>query len=255
MFYVRSEVTQYRYTGWQTIDGRTYFFDKNGEKVTGKQTIQGVEYDFGTDGAIATNGDISHGIDVSRWNGSINWTSVKNAGMDFAIIRCGYRGSSAGALIEDSMFRTNIAAAKKAGLKVGVYFFTQAVNEVEAVEEASMVLSLISSYGLDLPVYLDVEPSNGRGDRIDVATRTAVCRAFCGTIRNAGYSTGIYASKNWLEEKLDAPALAGSGARIWLARYAVEIDYSRTSVDMWQHTSRGSVPGVSGYTDLNIRYR
>lgn len=117
------------------------------------------------------------------------------------IIRCGYRGSTTGALIEDPTFRTNIKGASGAGLKVGIYFFTQAVNEVEAVEEASMVLGLIKGYNISYPVFLDVESSGGRADGIDASTRTAVCRAFCQTIQNSGYKSGIYANKTWLNER------------------------------------------------------
>ena len=97
------------------------------------------------------------GIDVSKWNGSIDWNAVKNSGVNYVIIRVGYRGSSQGALIEDPKFKTNIKGATAAGLKVGVYFFTQAVDEVEAVQEASMVLDRISGYKISYPVFLDVE--------------------------------------------------------------------------------------------------
>ena len=110
----------------------------------------------------------SKGVDVSKHNGNIDWGAVRNSGIDFAIIRCGYRGSSSGALIVDPLFYQNIIAAQGAGLNVGVYFFSQAVNEAEAVEEASMVLELINGYSLQMPVYIDVEKSNGRGAAISV---------------------------------------------------------------------------------------
>ena len=148
--------------------------------MTGEQIIQGAKYSFGSDGKLSSGSGVL-GIDVSKWNGSIDWNAVKNSGISYVIIRCGYRGSSTGALIEDPKFRSNIQGAKAAGLKVGVYFFSQAVNEVEAVEEASMVINLVSGYGLNYPVFLDVESSGGRGDKIDAATRTAVCKAFCST--------------------------------------------------------------------------
>ena len=253
VFYIKKTVTEYDYTGWQTLDGKTYYYDKDGNKVTGEQIIRGVKYKFGDDGALIVDRTSLRGVDVSRWNGAVDWTKVKSAGMDFAVIRCGYRGSSEGAMIEDSSFRTNINGAKNAGLRVGVYFFTQAVNEVEAVEEASMVLSLISGYSLDLPVYLDVEPSRGRGDTISVEQRTAVCRAFCSTIQNAGYTAGIYANKTWMEEKISAASL--TSYRIWLAQYATAVTYNATGYDMWQYTSKGSVPGINGFADMNILYR
>ncbi len=240
-----------RYTGWQTLDGKTYYFDANGNKVTGEQVIQGAKYTFDQDGVLSTaSGHM--GIDVSRWNGNIDWNAVKNSGVSYVIIRCGYRGSTTGALIEDSMFRSNIQGASSAGLKVGIYFVTQAVNEVEAVEEASMVLGMIGGYHISYPVFLDVEPSGGRGDSISRDMRTAVCRAFCQTIQNSGYTAGIYASNNWLNEKMDAPGLANF--KIWMAHYAAEPSYKTTRYDLWQYSAKGKVSGISGDTDLNISY-
>ena len=198
-----------------------------------------------------TSGNAKVGIDVSKWNGSIDWNAVKNSGVNYVIIRVGYRGSSQGALIEDPKFKTNIKGATAAGLKVGVYFFTQAVDEVEAVQEASMVLDRISGYKISYPVFLDVEGSGGRGDAIDSATRTAVCKAFCNTIKNAGYTPGVYANKTWLTSKMDAGAL--NGYKIWLAQYAKTPTYTGR-YDLWQYRSDGKVSGISGKVDLNISY-
>ena len=242
---------EYRYTGWQVIDGVTYFFDKNGNKVTGDQVILGAKYSFNSDGSLNKSSG-SFGIDVSKWNGNIDWNAVKNSGVSYVIIRCGYRGSTTGALIEDPKFRANIQGASKAGIKVGIYFFTQAVNEVEAVEEASMVLSLIKGYNITYPVFLDVESSGGRADGISVSTRTAVCKAFCQTIQNSGYKAGVYANKTWFNEKIETPSL--TGYKIWLAQYAAAPSYSRTRYDIWQYSSKGSVPGISGSVDMNTSY-
>ena len=250
-FYLKGSNVKYRYTGWQTIDGYTYFFDKNGNYVTGEQVIQGAKYNFGSDGRLSSSSG-SMGIDVSKWNGSIDWNAVRNSGVSYVIIRCGYRGSSTGALIEDPKFVSNIKGAKAAGLKVGVYFFTQAVNEVEAVEEASMVLNLISGYGLNYPVFLDVEASGGRGDSINASTRTAICKAFCATIQNSGYSAGIYANKTWLTSYINTGSL--TGYKIWLAQYAAAPSYTATRYDMWQYSSKGRVSGISGNVDMNISY-
>ena len=239
-----------RYTGWQTLDGKVYFFKADGSKVTGEQVIQGAKYNFASDGSLVV-GSGTMGIDVSKWNGSIDWNAVKNSGVNYVIIRVGYRGSSQGALIEDPKFKTNIKGATAAGLKVGVYFFTQAVDEVEAVQEASMVLDRISGYKISYPVFLDVEGSGGRGDAIDSATRTAVCKAFCNTIKNAGYTPGVYANKTWLTSKMDAGAL--SGYKIWLAQYAKTPTYTGR-YDLWQYRSDGKVSGISGKVDFNISY-
>ncbi len=250
-FYIAAQ-PQYIYTGWQTIDGKTYFYDKNGNVVTGTQIIQGVTYNFGTDGAIATsvNGS-TFGIDVSRHNGTIDWKAVKASGVDYVIIRCGYRGSLTGVLIEDQSFRTNIKGATAAGLKVGVYVFSQAVNEVEAVKEASLAVSLVKGYNLTYPIFIDTESSGGRADKIDKATRTAVVNAFCQTVASAGYKPGIYASKTWFEDKLNMGAIGNY--KIWLAQYSTAPTY-KGRYDMWQYSSKGKISGISTKVDLNYSY-
>ncbi len=250
-FYIKS-AAQYKYTGWQTIDGKTYYYDKNGTAVTGTQVIQGVTYNFGSDGAIATtvNGS-TFGIDVSRHNGTINWTAVKASGVDYVIIRCGYRGSSTGALIQDQNFTTNIKGATAAGLKVGIYVFSQAINEVEAVKEASLAVSCAQGYNLTYPIFIDTESSGGRADSIDKATRTAVVNAFCQTVQSAGYTAGIYASKTWFEDKLNMSSVGNY--RIWLAQYAAAPTY-KGKYDMWQYSSKGTISGISGNVDLNLSY-
>lgn len=159
----------------------------------------------------------SVGIDVSKYNREIDWPTVKAAGIEFAIIRIGYRGSTSGVLVVDPYFRKNLEGAKAAGVKVGVYFFTQALNVTEAVEEASAVTTLVSSEDLDLPVFLDVEAAGGRADALDVKTRTDNINAFCRTLENAGYRSGVYANKRWFESYIDRPALGNW--KIWLARY------------------------------------
>ncbi len=248
-FYIKTE-GKIKYTGWQTIDGKLYFFDAAGNKVTGEQVIQGAKYNFASDGSLVT-GSGSFGIDVSKWNGTIDWTAVKNSGVNYVIIRCGYRGSSTGALVEDPKFKANIQGANAAGLKVGVYFFSQAVNKAEAVEEASMTIELIKKYKISYPVFLDVEGSGGRGDKIDKATRTDVIKAYCETVQNAGYTAGVYANKSWLNDKIDAGQL--SKYKVWLAQYAATPTYTGR-YDMWQYKSTGKISGISGNVDLNISY-
>lgn len=250
VFYRENENVEYKYTGWQTIDGKRYYFDKNGNKVTGDQVIQGVKYSFGSDGALSSGSGVL-GIDVSKHNGNINWTEVKNSGVSFVIIRCGYRGSSTGALIEDPKFKANVQGATAAGLKVGIYFFTQAVNQIEAVEEASMTVSLIKNYKISYPVFLDVEASGGRADGLDTGTRTQIVNAYCQTIQNSGYTAGVYANKTWLNSKLNVGSLGGY--KIWLAQYAAAPTYNGR-YDMWQYSSTGKIGGISGNTDLNISY-
>ena len=248
-FYRKKANVEYRYTGWQTIDGKRFFYDKNGTAVTGEQVIQGVKYTFNGDGSLNT-GTVM-GIDISKHNGNIDWNAVKNSGVQYVILRCGYRGSASGVLVEDQKFKSNIQGATAAGLKVGIYFFSQAVNEVEAVEEASMTLSLIKKYRITYPVYIDVESANGRADGISKAARTSVINAFCQTIRNSGYTPGLYANKNWLTEKINTGALGG--CKIWLAQYVAAPTYAGR-YEMWQYSSRGSIAGIKGNVDLNVSY-
>ncbi len=200
-----------------------------------------------------SEGNSSFGIDVSKWNKEIDWKAVAAAGVDFAIIRCGYRGSVTGALVEDPYFYRNIQGARAAGIKVGLYFFTQATNAVEAVEEASMVLCLNGGLPLDYPIFIDTEGAggSGRADGLDVNTRTEVCEAFCETIESAGYDAGIYASRNWFYNRLDMTRLDSNV--IWLAEYREYPQYEG-KYQMWQYTSGGSIDGIEGRVDFNISY-
>lgn len=202
---------------------------------------------------LAASGNARVGIDVSKWNKTIDWEKVKEAGVEFAIIRCGYRGASTGALVLDPMYEQNIRGAIEADIPVGVYFFTQAVDEVEAVEEASMVIRLIEDYDVDYPVFLDSESAGGRGraDGLEAEERTGIHKAFLDTVKASGYETGIYGSRNWLNEQVDMEEL--SDYRTWLAEYA-EIPAYDGYYHMWQYTSKGSVDGIETRVDLNLCY-
>ncbi len=242
----------YTYTGWWTIDAKTYYFDANGKKVTGEQVILGAKYTFGSDGALKS-GTGTFGIDVSSWNGTIDWTKVAKSGVNYAIIRCGYRGSTVGGLVQDSKFATNIRNATDAGIKVGVYFFTQAISEAEAVEEASTCLSLIEGYKISYPIFIDVEnATNGRANSLSKTERTAIVSAFCKTITNAGYKAGVYANKTWFTNHISTSEL--TGYTIWLAQYAASPTYTATRYDLWQYSDEGSINGVSGKVDLDLSY-
>ena len=199
------------------------------------------------------DGNARKGIDVSKWNKEIDWEAVKEDGVEFAIIRCGYRGSSSGALIIDPLYEDNIKGAIAAGIPVGVYFFTQAVTELEAIEEASMVISLIRQYDVDYPVFLDSESAGGKGRADDLSSedRTKYHQAFMQTIASAGYQTGIYASTNWLNKRVDMNKL--SNYNTWLAQYADVPTYDGY-YHMWQYTSKGTINGISTNVDLNLCY-
>lgn len=193
------------------------------------------------------------GIDVSKWNGEIDWDKVRNAGVEFAVIRAGYRGSVTGSLVEDPYFAANMKGAAASGIPVGVYFFTQAVNEVEAVEEASAVIRLVREYNLEYPIFIDTEGAGGRGraDGLDPETRTLVCEAFCRTIENANYRAGVYASRNWYNNNLYVDRL--DKYFIWLAEYR-SVPLYQGYYQMWQHTSKGAIDGIEGNVDMNIYY-
>ena len=244
--------TEPQYTGWQTIDGKVYYYNSNHQRVTGSQVISGITYTFGSDGSLQ-QGSGKNGIDVSSHQGNIDWSSVKAAGINFAIIRVGYRGSKSGVLVEDSCFKKNIQGATAAGINVGVYFFTQAVTEAEAVEEASMALSLCSGYNLTYPIFVDTENGSGgaRANGLDKAARTACVSAFCKTVANGGRKAGVYASKSWYNNKIDASAF--SSYFIWVAQYNTTCTY-KGKYNMWQYSSKGSVPGIKGNVDVNIAY-
>ena len=243
--------TSPQYTGWRTDGGKVYYYDANHNKITGNQVIGGVMYTFGGDGALSQSSG-NRGIDVSKYQGNIDWGAVAASGINFAIIRVGYRGSSSGALVQDPYFKKNISGATKAGIKVGLYFFTQAVNEAEAVEEASMAMSLASGYKVTYPIFIDTESaSGGRANGLSKSARTAVVKAFCQTVRNGGYKAGVYASKSWYANQLNASAL--NGYCIWVAQYNFSCTYSG-KYDMWQYSSKGSVSGIKGNVDMNISY-
>ena len=249
-FYKKNE--GFLYTGWQTIDGNTYYYRSDHTYVTGTQVIQGVSYTFSDTGQLS-QGSGTLGIDVSKYQPSINWSSVKASGISFVIIRCGYRGASTGVLIQDPYYTSHVKGAKAAGLKVGIYFFSTALTEIEAVEEASMCAALASGYGINYPVFLDVEPSSRAGyNGLSSSQRTANIKAFCSTVKSAGYTPGVYANKTWLTSYMNASEL--SGYKIWLAQYNANGPTYTGRYDLWQYTSKGSVSGISGNVDMNHSY-
>ena len=239
----------YTYYGWQTIDGRTFFFDKNGNPVTGTQVIQGVSYNFGNDGAIVSNGT---GIDVSKHQGSIDWKQAGPA-VSFAIIRCGYRGMYDGQLHEDPYFYTNMKGAKGNGVNTGIYIYSTALNEAEAVAEASMAVAMANKAGgCALPIYIDMEDTTRGQSRLTNEQRTAIVNAFCTTVQSGGHRAGVYASKNWMSGKINTGSLPGS-CSIWVAQYNTACSYSGR-YNIWQYSSKGSIPGIKGNVDMNKSY-
>jgi len=241
-----------QYQGWQALGGKLYYFNENYQPVTGEQTICGMIYKFESDGSLAQNSTAT-GIDVSKYQTNVDWDTVKASGIEYVIIRVGYRGSATGVLVEDPYFKQHIKGASEAGLQVGVYFFTQAVTKVEAVEEASMALALTEGYNLTYPIFIDTEhvSGNARANNLDKTTRTEIVEAFCKTIQSAGKKAGIYASKSWYSNQLDMGKL--NNYYIWVAQYNTECTYTGR-YDIWQYTENGKVPGIEGDVDLNISY-
>ena len=207
---------------------------------------------------------IYNGIDVSTHNGNIDWKSVKASGVDYAIIRLGYTGYSRERFSTryDTAFEYNISGARAAGLPVGVYWYSQAVNTSEARQEAQKLLAKLRSYSIDLPVFYDYEfagvGDSGRLDyawssgAVNKAMLTANAEAFCNEIQSAGYDAGVYASKSFLENQIDG-ALLGRKYNIWLAHYNNSTPYAG-SYYMWQYSSKGRVRGISGNVDCNFAY-
>ena len=244
---------------YRVLDDVEYLMLTEDDVDASKEDLEVKEAENEADGTenpsfdIAAAGNAKKGIDVSKWNKEIDWEAVKDDGVEFAIIRCGYRGSSSGSLIIDPLFEENIRGAIAVGIPVGVYFFSQACSEIEAIEEASMVISLIKQYDVDYPVFLDSESSggNGRADSLSAEERTKYHKAFLETIDSAGYEAGIYASANWLRKRVNAKAL--SSYNTWLAQYADIPDYEEY-YHMWQFTSNGNINGISTRVDLNLSY-
>jgi len=196
------------------------------------------------------------GIDVSAYQGDIDWKKVADSGVEFAMIRCGYRGYSKGVIVEDKSFNENIKGALNAGLEVGVYFFSQATNVWEAQEEADYVLEAISGYDVTYPVAFDWEfitgNSQARTNNMEPDDLTRCAGAFCDMVAQAGYTPVIYFNQDlgYLGYELDKL----TDYSFWLAEYNDNPSFYY-HFDLWQYTHRGSVPGIEGSVDLNLDLR
>ena len=194
------------------------------------------------------------GIDVSEFQGGdIDWKQVKDSGIEFVIVRIGYRAyGESGELVKDDMFEQNIEGALDAGLEVGVYFFSQAITPGEAVEEAEFVLDLIRPYKITGPVVYDTEEIKGDTARTDGNTRqefTNYCKVFCDTVEHAGYDSMIYANMKWMAFTLDMEELTDYD--FWYADYH-ELPQNPYDYTIWQYSETGAVPGINANVDLNI---
>ena len=208
--------------------------------------------------------DTTLGIDVSKYQGTIDWTKVKESGVDFAMIRVGYRAKSTGEIFEDPTARYNMQEAQAAGIKIGAYFFSSAITPEEAKAEADFTAEIIAKYKITYPVAFNCEDflsPDSRQYGLDATQRTELACAFLDEIAKAGYTPMFYASKG----ELDGNAQWNTGTlaskyKIWVAQYP-ETPYPATTAssytgthDMWQYTSQGNVDGISKKTDVNIAY-
>lgn len=221
----------YDYGRLKEKDGFKYYTDKDGARIS------------------------RTGIDVSEFQQPVDWGKVSAAGIEFAMVRVGYRGyGSAGKLVEDKMFRSHMDGALGAGLAVGVYFFSQAVSEEETLEEAQFVLDRIRGYDITYPVVFDTEEikdDTARTDGLDRDQFTDNCIVFCDRIEEAGYDSMIYANMKWMAFTLDLERLAGYAK--WYADYE-PVPQCPYEFAMWQYTESGKVPGIGGNVDLNVYF-
>lgn len=197
-------------------------------------------------------GESRHGIDVSEWQGDIDWQQVKDSGVEFAIIRLGYRRSETGELCTDEKALANLQGAAEAGIPTGAYFFSQAVSTQEALEEAEYALSLLEGHTLTYPLIYDWEylGKEARTADVDARTLTDCIKAFCSRVEEAGFQSMIYFNPHFHEnEVLYLEEL--TDYHFWLAMYDTQMDYPY-QIDMWQYSCTGTVPGITGEVDLNL---
>lgn len=202
---------------------------------------------------------ITQGIDVSKWDGTINWSKVKAAGTDFAIIRAGYTGYGNGSQYTDDTYSTNMKNAASVGMPVGVYIYSQATTTAEAKKEAQFCLNAVKGYSVKLPIVMDVEfaeDSNGYTGRLYAAKlsktqQTNICLAFCETIAAAGYTPMVYANRSMLTDNMNASTI-GVKYLIWLANYTTSTSYTG-DYSYWQYSETGTVNGISTAVDCNFR--
>ena len=194
------------------------------------------------------------GVDISKFQDYVDFVKVKKAGIDFVMLRVGARGYGTGQLILDEYFLDNIKRATDAGLNVGVYFYSQAISEAEAIEEANMVLRNLGDYKISYPVAYDMELVENDTARTDILTReekTAIAKAFLDTVAAAGHKTLLYGNKEWLIKEIDMSKLTAYD--VWLSQAADIPDYPYR-FSMWQYSYEGSVDGITGYVDMNISF-
>lgn len=198
-------------------------------------------------------GESIPGIDVSSHQGTIDWQKVKEAGIEFAFIRVGYRGYNTGTIHADETALSNLRQAKTAGLKIGAYFFSQALNVDEAVEEAQFALAMLEGVELDLPLVYDWEyvSESARTGQMEPDALMACVDAFCGEVKRAGFAPMVYFNQELAKTLLDITKL--SDYPFWLAMHTDQMTFPY-KVDFWQYSDEGQVPGIEGNVDLDLYF-
>lgn len=204
--------------------------------------------------------EVIHGIDVSEYQNEIKWKKVKSSGADFVFIRAGYRSAETGELKEDAGFRTNMKKANKAGVMCGAYFFSQALNEAEAVEEAEYLLDLVKRYDVQMPLVIDYELYGGGRlqQKVEAGEMPAssmyhdVVLAFCRRVEKAGYESAVYANYDMLTNYMDS-TLLDDEAVIWAAQYGGACDVKGNYL-YWQCAEDAAIGGIKGNVDHDIWY-
>ena len=222
-----------------------------------KRTYDSSLFQVNENGFLTYNSDdydYRIGIDVSRYQGEIDWAAVKDAGVDFAMIRLGYRGYGTGRIVTDTYFETNLKGALENDIEVGVYFFSQAINEEEAMEEAQYCMDLLQDYDITYPIVFDWEPYdsslNPRTDGLSDEMLTKCAVAFCQAVEDGGYESMVYSNLTYFYLHYDLAQLVDFP--LWLAQYN-ETPTFYYHFSMWQYSSTGTVPGIEGNVDLNIQ--
>ncbi|MCR5087130.1 MAG: glycoside hydrolase family 25 protein [Lachnospiraceae bacterium] len=229
---------------YQRVAKHTYNFDEDHYY----QDENGFRYVKDDNGKIISR----MGVDVSKHKGSIDWKKVKESGIEFAIIRVGFRGPGEGTLEPDEYAKANVEGALANGLDVGVYFYSQAITEAEAIAEADYVLNFVKDYNINWPIVFDTEyyeREGARGNTTNREQRTAVAKVFLDRIRDAGYQAMLYSSTRWSILNVNRDELADYP--FWFAYYGDKPTY-RFDFNIWQYTSEGTVPGIKGDCDLDL---
>lgn len=238
--------------GWTERDGCRYYIGKAGRRLFGWQKIDGRQHYFNQNGALVS----IQGIDVSEYQYEIDWQQIKEEGYEFAFLRMGYRGSQRENIARDSYFPVNMENARNAGIALGVYFYSQAVNTEEAEEEAQYVLDVLSYYDkIEYPIVLDIEESVQPGRvtdaRLSRREYTDIALAFCLKIREAGYTPMVYSYQYILNERINMEELERNGIDLWYAYYGNPSRGYDGTFSIWQYTDTGQVAGIDGEVDLN----